>query len=217
MLGDYVSNLETSQLSIAIWQGDVVLHNLKLKTSALDKFNLPVDVLEGYLGDLTLNIPWNDLKNKPVKIRINNVYLLAAPKLDQDYDPEEEVERALKRKFEKLEAAEMIVKGAKESIPSRDRQNSSFMTQLATKVIDNLQFSISNIHIRYEDRISSPQVCINIVVVEQSPLHTILYFLKCPFSVGFTLEELTAVSTDEFWNEKFISEETGVIYKVKDG
>lgn len=36
--------------------------------------------LSGYLGELTLIIPWSNLKTKPVKVFIENVYLLAAPK-----------------------------------------------------------------------------------------------------------------------------------------
>jgi len=32
------------------------------------------------------------------------------------------------------------------------------MTQLMAKIIDNLQISISNIHIRYEDQHSNPEV-----------------------------------------------------------
>lgn len=50
--------MNTSQLNVGIWSGDVKLRNLRLKKEALDKFRLPVDVKEGYLGDLTLSIPW---------------------------------------------------------------------------------------------------------------------------------------------------------------
>lgn len=53
-----VDNLNTGQLNVGIWSGDVKLRNLRLKKEALDKFRLPVDVVEGYLGDLTLSIPW---------------------------------------------------------------------------------------------------------------------------------------------------------------
>lgn len=53
-----VESLDTRQLNVGIWSGDVKLRNLRLKKEALDKFRLPVDVVEGYLGDLTLSIPW---------------------------------------------------------------------------------------------------------------------------------------------------------------
>jgi vacuolar protein sorting-associated protein 13A/C len=37
---------------------------------------------------------------------------------------------------------------------AEEKQTASFVTQLVTKIVDNLQITIKNIHIRYEDRIS---------------------------------------------------------------
>lgn len=61
-VSQYVENLNTKDLSVGVFSGDVRLKNLKLKKEALDKFRLPVDVKEGYLGDLTLNIPWRNVR-----------------------------------------------------------------------------------------------------------------------------------------------------------
>ncbi|KAJ3015263.1 hypothetical protein HKX48_004689 [Thoreauomyces humboldtii] len=196
ILGDYVGNLESKQLSVGIWQGDVALHNLKLKKEALDKFNLPIEVVEGYLGDLTLSIPWNDLKNKPVKIFINHVYILARPKAAGDYDPVEEEENAQKAKLAKLETAEMLQSRSKEphiGLFQNSKGDSNFMAQLITKIVDNVQISMKNIHIRYEDSVSNP---------------------KCPFSVGVTMEELSAVSCNGNWEETFLHDQTDVINKL---
>ncbi|KAK7096187.1 hypothetical protein V1264_005511 [Littorina saxatilis] len=49
-LGDFVENLDTSQLKIGIWGGDVVLNNLNLKESALDDLDLPVKIKAGHIG-----------------------------------------------------------------------------------------------------------------------------------------------------------------------
>jgi vacuolar protein sorting-associated protein 13A/C len=76
---------------------------------------LIIDIDAGFLGDLTLSIPWNDLKNKPVRVFINNVYLLAAPKTETEYDPELEAERAHKLKMDKIEAAKLL--STKDKIP----------------------------------------------------------------------------------------------------
>lgn len=46
-LAPYVDNLNTDQLNISLFSGEVVLKGLKLKKEALDKFRLPVDVIEG--------------------------------------------------------------------------------------------------------------------------------------------------------------------------
>ncbi|KAI9141282.1 hypothetical protein BKA69DRAFT_1124929 [Paraphysoderma sedebokerense] len=194
ILGDYVDNLEQKQLNVGIWAGDVVLRNLKLKKDALDKFDLPITVLEGYLGELTLKIPWQNLKGKPFRVYIDNVFLIATPKAGTQFDPAAEEERAWKRKQDLLETMEIISQptASLKSDTEDDKKRASFTTQLVTKIIDNLQISINNIHIRYEDKISNPQ-------------H--------PFSVGITLAEFSAVSTDANWVESFIDLETDVIHK----
>lgn len=85
------------------------MHSLRLKTSALDKFRLPIDVKEGFLGDLTLSIPWSNLKGKPVRVLVENVYLLASPRnAGADVDEDEEEERAQAAKQEKLANAELL-------------------------------------------------------------------------------------------------------------
>nr|CAG8504476.1 8535_t:CDS:10 [Entrophospora candida]CAG8514013.1 6898_t:CDS:10 [Entrophospora candida] len=167
VLGAYVSNLEDNQLNIAIWTG--------------------------YLGELTLNIPWSNLKNKPVKVFINNVYLLANPKADTEYDPEEEQKKAQQVKQEKLANAELLQSNPSGTSEEDDQKNQSFVNQLVTKIVDNLQISINNIHIRYEDKLSDPE-------------H--------PFSIGLTLSEFSALSTDENWTPTFIEDETKPIHKL---
>ncbi|CAO3580955.1 unnamed protein product [Absidia cylindrospora] len=159
VLGNYVSNLNYDQLKIAIWNGEVNLQNLKLRKDALDKLRLPIDVVEGYLGELTLSIPWSNLKSKPVKVHIRNVYLLAAPKTEASVDLKEEEERAQQLKQRKLETAELLEASQKDTNTSTNESSSSndgFVSQLTAKVIDNIQVSIQNIHLRYEDTVSCP-------------------------------------------------------------
>ncbi|KAF9166895.1 hypothetical protein DFQ26_006563 [Actinomortierella ambigua] len=192
-IGPYVTNLNVNQLNIAIWSGDVKLTNLRLKKEALDKFNLPVDVTEGYLGELTLSIPWSNLKNKPVKVYINNVYLLCAPKAESDFDPEEEAARAQALKEERLANAELLSTKPAAGMDDEEKKNATFLNQLITKVVDNLQVSINNIHVRYEDKLSNPE-------------H--------PFSAGLTLSKLSAVSTDGQWTPTFIHDEANTIHKL---
>ncbi|RUP43863.1 vacuolar protein sorting-associated protein vps13, partial [Jimgerdemannia flammicorona] len=189
-LGAYVSNLNYNQLNIGIWSGEVVLRNLQLKKEALDKFNLPIDVLEGYLGELTLSIPWSNLKGQPVKVFVDNVYLLAVPRSDAAVSPEEADARAQQVKQEKLANAEMLASQQPKS--GEAPENDSFVNQLVTKIVDNLQISINHIHVRYEDCTADPE-------------H--------PFAAGFTLSELSATSTDAGWNQQFLTEENSAIHK----
>lgn len=182
-LGSYIENFDPKQLNIGIWSGDVKLRNLRLKKESLDKFRLPLDVKFGHLGELTLQIPWSNLKGKPVKIIIEDVYLLASPIVLLEYDLDEEKRRELLLKKERLNDLEAILAAQNQQLSS-ELNNESFTESLVTKIIDNLQVTIKNIHVRYED---------DSVLTEE------------PYAVGLTLNELSAVSTDDGWVPSFIS------------
>ncbi|GAA94842.1 hypothetical protein E5Q_01496 [Mixia osmundae IAM 14324] len=193
-LSAYVDNLDTSQLNLGIWSGDVKLRNLRLKKEALDKFRLPINVTEGYLGELTLNIPWTNLKGKPVRVVIDNVYLLAEPAGETNFDLEEDERRAQQVKMEKLENAELLTTQPSAGMSAEEEQkNQSFVSSLVARILDNLQITVKNIHVRYEDRLSVP---------------------GHPFSVGLTLAGFSAVSTDEHWQPTFLHNSDKGIHKL---
>ncbi|KAL8719673.1 MAG: hypothetical protein Q9225_003348 [Loekoesia sp. 1 TL-2023] len=193
-LGMYVKNFNAQQLNVGIWNGDVKLRDLELRREALDQLHLPVNVVEGYLGSLTMSIPWTNLRGKPVRINIEDVFLLAAPKEDAEYDEEEEAKREHSVKMEKLENAELLKQRNSEGLSQEEQQKSqSFAESLTTAIVDNLQVSIKNIHIRYEDTIAAP---------------------GHPFALGLTLKEFSAVSTDEDWRPSFIQSTSGTTHKL---
>ena len=193
-LGMYVKNFDAKQLQVGIWSGEVKLKNLELRREALDQLKLPVNVVEGHLGHLTLNIPLSNLRGSPVKVNIEDVFLLAAPKEDAEYDEEEERKRAQAVKMEKLENAELLKERNSEGLSEEEQQkNQSFTDSLITAIVDNLQVVIKNIHLRYEDSISAP---------------------GNPFALGVTLQEFSAVSTDGNWTPSFIKGTTGTTHKL---
>lgn len=116
---------------------------------------------------------------------------------------EEEKRRAQQRKEEHLANAELIdnsnavqrKKPAEENSTTaqEDAKNNSFVNQLVTKIIDNVQISLKNVHVRYEDNVSNPE-------------H--------PFATGVTLSEISALSTSGDWVPTFISELTNTTHKV---
>lgn len=185
-LGSYIENFDTKQLNIGIWSGDVRLNNLRLKKESLDKFKLPLDVKFGHLGQLTLQIPWSNLKGKPVKVIIEDVYLLASPMIVNEYNSEEDRRRQQNLKQEKLKDLEAIQSAANSDggLTADISGNESFTESLITKIVDNLQVTIKKIHIRYEDESVLTEV---------------------PYALGMLLEELSAVSTDDGWRPSFIS------------
>ncbi|KAL9128311.1 MAG: hypothetical protein Q9217_002989 [Psora testacea] len=193
-LGMYVRNFDAKQLNVGIWNGALKLRDLELRREALDQLHLPVNVVEGRLGELTMSIPWTNLRGKPVRVNIEDVFLLAAPKEEAQYDEEEEVKRAYDVKMEKLENAELLKQRNSEGLSQDEQQKShSFAESITTAIIDNLQVSIKNIHIRYEDSIATP---------------------GHPFALGLTLQEFSAVSTDSNWKPSYIQSTSGTTNKL---
>ncbi|KAF2858296.1 hypothetical protein K470DRAFT_221567 [Piedraia hortae CBS 480.64] len=193
-LGLYVRNFDPKQLNVGIWGGDVKLRDLELRREALDQFRLPLNVVKGHISLLVLKIPWSNLRGQPVQIQIDDVFLLASPKEEQEYNVEEEERRAYTVKMEKLESAEMLHERTSENLSAEEqKKHQSFTAALTTTVIDNVQIQVKNVHIRYEDAISDP---------------------NHPFAAGLTLRELSAVSTDEGWRPTWIQSTSDTTHKL---
>lgn len=68
----------------------------------------------------------------------------------------------------------------------------TFTDKLTAQIINNVQIKISDIHIRYEDNIST----------------------STPFAFGITLSNLSVHTTNENWVKCLVSESMSKIYKV---
>ncbi|TFY54315.1 hypothetical protein EVJ58_g8935 [Rhodofomes roseus] len=194
VLAPYVENLDMGQVNYGIGQGRVTLSNLRLKKGALDKFRLPVDVIEGHLGKFTLSLHWMNLGNQPVEVLVEDVYLLVVPSAESTYDSAEEEKRQQAAKMERIENAELLhVRGKSDVSQGELSYSEGLISSLIAKIINNLQVSVKNIHIRYEDKMSVP---------------------GHPFAAGATLAGFTAASVNEKWQPAFIDSKAGTIHKL---
>lgn len=192
-LGDYVENLNRSQLKLGIWGGDVVLENLILKQNALEELNIPVQTIYGHLGKLVLKIPWKNLYGASVEATIERLFLIVNPTAEVKYDPQKEEKMALAAKQAELARVEEAKK--KEAEKDQNKLDETFVEKLVTQIIKNVQLKITDIHIRYEDSITNP---------------------KAPFSFGITLHNLSVHTTDENWKKAVIQEAVTKIFKILD-
>ncbi|KAJ1520910.1 hypothetical protein ONE63_003990 [Megalurothrips usitatus] len=189
-LGEYVENLDRSQLQIGIWGGDIVLQNLVLKQSALDELDLPVRTVYGVLEKLVLKIPWKNLYRDPVEAAVERLYLLAVPNQEVKYDPVKEERWAQDAKQNQLNKVEAVKKWEAEK--DLLKQDDSFVEKLSAQIVKNVQVKIGEIHIRYEDRVSS---------------------LGRPFALGITLHNLSVQTTDANWTKAIKDEASKFIFK----
>ncbi|KAK3098591.1 hypothetical protein FSP39_021054 [Pinctada imbricata] len=194
-VGEYVENLNMTQLSIAVLQGAVELDNLPLKKDALKSFDLPVEVKSGFIGKITLQIPLRRLRSEPWVISIKKLYLVAGPLKHTQYNEAGEKKSNQARKLAMLEALE-----AKWQLHKAEKQEGygaswfSYGASVATNILENLQLIVEDVHIRYEDDTLIP---------------------TCPFAFGIVIKKLSAQSTDKDWTTNFVKGDgTDIKYKL---
>ena len=178
-LGDYVEGLEGRNLEVNILSGHVVLENLQLKKEALSRYQLPVTIQDGFLGKLILEIPWKSLGKKPVQVKLQNIFLIAAPTLPSDFDPQQAEKNVLANKKRKLEISEAIKEELaaqeKEKDPKQNIEKKSYTQKLIDSATSLFNVEVSDIHFRYEDSLSNKD---------------------SSFALGVTLENFTATTVD---------------------
>ncbi|KAL6842213.1 hypothetical protein ACP4OV_027976 [Aristida adscensionis] len=82
---------------------DVVLKDL---SEALNSLRLPVTVKAGFVGTITLKVPWRSLGKEPVIVLIDCLFVLAHPAPDGHTLKEEDREKLFEAKLQQIEAAE---------------------------------------------------------------------------------------------------------------
>ena len=138
LLGEYIENLDQRQLELDILNGHLLLQNLHIKSSALQRLQLPVVVKAGVIGEVELSIPWSKLSTEPTKLRLNNLMLLIGPQSEAVWDHEAEEKREQKRKTAMLQSHERnMLSLAPAQKPEKPK--SSFAARLSARVLDRLQ------------------------------------------------------------------------------
>jgi vacuolar protein sorting-associated protein 13A/C len=131
--------------------------------------------LAGHLGKFSLSLHWMNLGNQPVQVLVEDVYLLVVPSPASSDDPAEEQKRAQAAKMDRVKNAELLnfrgapEKGKHEFFALDDvsemtlrtddsAQSQGLVASLIAKILNNLQVTVKNVHVRYEDRMSVPNV-----------------------------------------------------------
>ncbi|XP_017891074.1 vacuolar protein sorting-associated protein 13 isoform X2 [Ceratina calcarata] len=176
VLGEYIQNLDSTQLKLSLWGGDVVLTDLLIKDSALDVLDLPIRLEYGRLGKLILKIPFKDMWNGQIDAIIEELFILVVPTSQVAYDAEKEARMQLETK--RAELARVEKRKLLEDTKSQEKLDDSMIEKLLARMIKNIHVEIKRIHVRYEDHIS---------------------FKDHPFSVGFTLNKFILESCTDTW------------------
>ncbi|GBM43123.1 Vacuolar protein sorting-associated protein 13 [Araneus ventricosus] len=166
--------------------GTVHLTDLHLKPEALAGFDLPIEVKGGCIGKISIDIPWTSLYYEPVLVHIEEVLVLAGPTADRKYDLERDKRLSRAHKNRRLENARPPDPEAPGDRPR------GFMENLVTTIVNNVQVSLQNVHIRYEDTVST----------------------SGPLACGLVLQNLTAVTTNSKWKATQIDTDARSLFKT---
>ncbi|XP_067142942.1 intermembrane lipid transfer protein VPS13A-like isoform X2 [Centruroides vittatus] len=186
-LGKYIDDLDSEKLNIGIFSGTVQLTELKFKPEALYELDLPIEVKVGSVGKISIDIPWMTLYSDPVLVHIEDIFILCGPVTDREYDPEREKRLLRAQKKKRLEEVQDF-----SSIEELESKPRGFFENLAATLINNIQVSIQNVHIRYEDIVSGHSA------------------LAC----GMLIQSLTAITTNNKWKPTQIDGDAKSIFKL---
>ncbi|KDO32251.1 hypothetical protein SPRG_02731 [Saprolegnia parasitica CBS 223.65] len=188
ILGTYVDlNEESEALRVSVWEGQVELRELRLKVDAFEPLlqGLPFSVAFGCIGYFKLQVPLINLGGQPIQVHVQDVYLLLRPRVTSAPTSTASAMASattqaaakaymLQAKRTTLQALELEQEKEAKDAASSPAQ-STFMSRLLTKLLDNVQIQIERIHVRLEDAVSDP---------------------RASYVIGLTLDELVVKSVD---------------------
>ncbi|KAL3318450.1 hypothetical protein Ciccas_002897 [Cichlidogyrus casuarinus] len=214
VLGKYVENFNSEQISLAYFSGHVTLNNLILKRTAIrDLLGLPFLLKEGNIGFLSLQIPYTNL-NQPWSFVIKD--LNATVELDEDWQVDEtyftssyaEMRENQLQSLQNLETRWQEVMMKEDSrvaeVWSKSVDDNSWWSSLvsfAYSVIRNLTIKVNNVRIIYVSKSLKIDLEIASLVAEAAPLDSHLstsQYSKKIFELdGFKLytEQIELIST----------------------
>ena len=145
VLGAFVRGIDKHSLELSVWDGDVRLQGLELRTEVIDALSLPVRCIGGTLGEVRVCVPWrNLLGDEPMILTIDRVLLLLAPRTD---DPEDTPDVApAEAKAALADAAE----AAEEQKNAGAQMGPGLVDKLVQRLVAKLQVRVTNVHMRVQ-------------------------------------------------------------------
>lgn len=148
---------------------------------------MPVSLVAGHIGHIRLYADWKKLSSKAIRIEIDSVFACIKP--EESYDAKED---SVAAKRARLTADELRWKASRGGDQDQDQAKSQSL--FVQKILDNVQISITNVHIRVEDSISAQT-------------SKVFDPAKC-FALGVCLGRLAITSavknSDGTWSNQFI-------------
>jgi hypothetical protein len=187
-----VDGLRSDSLVVGLWSGELELRDLALKPHALAELQLPVAVASGSVARVLVRVPWNQLGSASVTITLEGVSALVVPNTERP-----SVTELLQAKKNQLERRELLRQhgrfAARVAPAGHDQEEKkaedegTFVSRLTARIVANLQVTLLDVHLRYEDAVANPEA---------------------PFACGLMLGRFRLFTTDEDGKEAFVDQAT---------
>ena len=171
--------------------------------------DLGLSILHGEIRSLEVKVPWTALLSSPVKILIDGISLQVGPLDPAELDKKDTSAQILESKIEQLNIADQLIdfsglnndlkdinkgKNSEPATPSPTNSKATYVQQWTSKILDNIEITLKNVHIRYEDSQTIP---------------------GSSFSAGITLNSFTLSTCDEKWQEKFVERDIKSLASIR--
>ncbi|OAF69039.1 hypothetical protein A3Q56_03206 [Intoshia linei] len=172
-LSQFIENVNYSDINVGLLNGKISLTNVKVKNDAIEKFVSGLKVSRAIVNKIDISIPWTSgLFIPPTTILVDGLYIVVAPPNETTISNDEEM--AWQQKLKKIDFLEAARKLRETSVENEESKKTKSITEkLGVTIIKNLQFTITNIHIRYENM---------------------------PNSMGVFIQSLQFQTTNKYWN-----------------
>lgn len=186
LLGVWIEDLNREQLNLSIFSGTIRLDKVRLKPDFLNILGLPFELANGTVDTIRIKIPWATWYSSPLEISIFNVSILLVPTSVSQWSSQKETEIIVKLQQYYLEHFEIMNPDC-----VADNNEEGYIGILTGKILENLQVTVENLYVRYEDPFSSSE----------------------PFSLGMHLKNARVFSCNNLWENEFRND-TSVCYKL---
>lgn len=152
LLGEYVEEYDKDSLKVSVWNGNVLISNLKCKlemwNSLLQEF--PIVLKNGSIGEMELKVNWKNIAQIDIIIKRVHVKVAMTAKVGIQ-KVKEEVENRMER---------LVAKRLRIQTEEKWKQNSSsWKYRVLVKMLDCIQVKVEKVHVELEDDgISNPHI-----------------------------------------------------------
>ena len=76
VLGSFVEDIDKDQFDLSLFSGKVALRDISVRPSVFDNLPIPFKLVYGKVGKIDVDVPVLSLFSSPLKIKIEDVFIL---------------------------------------------------------------------------------------------------------------------------------------------